>query len=464
MTETGNIINIAEARKPADVIAAALDAEHTITQDGIARIFADTYSGRLRFDHSAGAWFEWTGTHWRRDEKARAFEFVRQLVRDKSEGQEMSELRALRRTAFASGVERFAQSDTVLATTAEEWDRDPFLLGTPGGTVDLRTGELRPGDPADGITKLTAVTPAAAAECPAWLKFLGEATGGDLTLVRFLQQFFGYALTGDTREHALVFVYGAGGNGKSVFLNTVTGILADYAVTAGMDTFTTSIGDRHPADLAMLRGARLVAASETEQGRTWAESRIKQLTGGDPITARFMRRDFFTYQPQFKLAIIGNHQPALSNVDDAVRRRFNMVGFPNRPERPDQQLEHKLRAEWPGILRWLIDGCVDWQFGGLERPASVVKATAEYFEAQDLLGQWLADRCEVQRGNDRYREASTALYASWTEYAKAAGIKPESQIAFSRNLIKRGLGPYRDKHSRGFCGIRFRLTELPGDG
>src|SRR5262249_23653203 len=156
----------------------------------------------------------------------------------------------------------------------------------------------------DGITRVTSVAPSDGG-CPLWLKFLNEATGNDEDLIRFLRQWCGYCLTGVVIEHALLFVYGDGGNGKSVFLNVVTSILEDYAATSAMETFTASNSDRHPTDLAMLRGARLVTASETEAGKEWAEARIKQMTGGDPITARFMRQDFFTYMPEFKLTIIG---------------------------------------------------------------------------------------------------------------------------------------------------------------
>ena len=172
-------------------------------------------------------------------------------------------------------------------------------------------------------------------DCPRWLKFLDETTNGDAGLIRFLQQWCGYALTGITREHALVFVYGPGGNGKTVFLNVVNEILNDYATVAAMDTFTASKTDKHSTDLAMLHGARLVTASETEEGRAWAEARIKQITGGDRVTARFMRQDNFTYVPQFKLMIIGNHKPVLHNVDEAAQRRFHIVPFMIRPETPD---------------------------------------------------------------------------------------------------------------------------------
>ena len=163
--------------------------------------------------------------------------------------------------------------------------------------------------------------------CPRWQRFLDQVTAGDQDLQRFLRRIAGYGLTGSTREHALFFFYGTGANGKGTFLNTLTAILGDYAKVAGMDTFTESHTDRHPTELAMLRGARIVAAQETEEGRRWAESRIKALTGGDPITARFMRQDFFTYTPQFKLLIAGNHKPGLRNIDEAIRRRFHLLPF-----------------------------------------------------------------------------------------------------------------------------------------
>ena len=188
-------------------------------------------------------------------------------------------------------------------------------------------------------------------DCPRWLQFLDEITGGNVELQQFLQRIAGYSLTGSTREHALFFAYGTGGNGKGVFLNTLSAILADYAAVAPMEAFIATQGERHPTDLAGLRGARLVTSQETEEGRRWAESKIKALTGGDPITARFMRQDFFTYPPTFKLVIAGNHKPALRGVDEAIRRRFHLVPV----HRHDRQTRTAIfpkscKPEWPGIL------------------------------------------------------------------------------------------------------------------
>jgi phage/plasmid primase, P4 family, C-terminal domain len=288
--------------------------EIEVTEDGVARAFTEKYGGTLRFDHDAGRWYHWQEDHWQADTTSRAFEYCRRLARLASEGAKHSLLSTARKASFAGGVERLARADPAHAVTQEAWDRDPWLVACPGETVDLRTGRSAVPRPEDGITRRVAVAPAAQETCPTWWQFLEDATGADSSVMRFLQQWAGYSLTGITREHTLVFLYGDGGNGKSVFINTLTGLLGDYAATAGMETFTASKSDRHPTDLAMLAGARLVAASETEEGRAWAESRIKQMTGGDRITARFMRRDFFTYTPQFKLTLVGNHRPALANV------------------------------------------------------------------------------------------------------------------------------------------------------
>ena len=243
------------------------------------------------------------------------------------------------------------------------------------------------------------MAPAETEACPTFLRFLRQVTAGDEAMIAYLKRWCGYRLTGVTREHALLFVYGPGGNGKSVLINTLAGILGTYAANAALDTFTVATGERHPADLAALSGARLVTVTEVEEGRAWAEARIKAVTGGDAITARFMRHDYFTYTPTYKLMISGNHQPILRNVDDAMRRRLHMLPFLHKPEHPDPELPARLREEWPGILRWMINGCLEYQRTGLKPPPAVVEATRAYFDAQDHFGQWLKERCVL--GPDR---------------------------------------------------------------
>lgn len=272
-------------------------------------------------------------------------------------------------------------------------------------------------------------------------------------LIGFLKRWSGYCLTGVVKEHALVFVYGPGGDGKSVFVNVLVWIVGDYATTAAMDTFTESKFDKHPTDLARLAGARLVTASETEEGRAWAEARIKQMTGGDRIAARFMRQDFFEYDPEFKLLIVGNHLPRLHNVTEATRRRFNIVPFTIKPANPDKDLEERLRVEAPGILRWAIEGCLEWQSEGLGKPSSMTKATADYFEGEDIFSQWLTDMCQVDKDNRSIWATTAELFQSWTAYASAAGEHVGTRKSFGDRLRHEGFEQTRIGDLRAVRGI-----------
>lgn len=393
------------------------------TEDDVARAFAAQYGGHLLYDHDAGHWLEWTGSHWKPCRVPLAFHYARELSRSLAAG---ARSRSAGRASFAAAVERFAAADPVFARHSGHFDNDPWLLATPGGTVDLRTGALRPADPANMITRCTAATPAASTDCPRWLLFLHDATRGDQDLIAYLQRFAGYALTGLTSEHALLFCYGPGGNGKGVFYTTLRHVFADYATVAAAETFAASHQDRHPCDLAMLRGARLVVASETDEGRPWAEARVKALTGGDPITARLMRQDFFTFTPTFKLLIVGNHKPVLRNVDEAMRRRIHIVPFLHRPPHPDPHLGDALAAEAPGILRWAIDGCLAWQRVGLDPPPIVRAATEEYLRDQDSFSTWAAERLDF---GATLSERPGTLLADFNAWASRNGEPARSRHA-----------------------------------
>lgn len=437
-----------------DGSSASADGQVALTEHGVALAFAKRHGDDLRYCHTSGCWYRWEGARWVPDRTRKAFTWARHLVASLNHGAEFKTQAITGKASFAAAVERFAQADEALAVTRDIWDRDPLLLGTPEGVVDLRTGVLRPAARDDFITRITAVAPSPTADCPTWKAFLQQATGGDLLLSGFLQRWFGYCLTGLTREHALLFVYGPGGNGKGVLLVTITGILGGYAVTAALDTFTASKGDRHPTDLAMLAGGRFVITTETEEGRAWAEARIKAMTGGDPVTARFMRQDFFTYVPEFKLTISGNHKPTLRNVDDAARRRFNVVPFLQRPEKPNPLLTEQLRAEWPAILRWMIEGCLNWQRDGLMRPKAVLEATAEYFAEQDILTQWIEECCEVGAG---FGETSGKLFGSWRAFAQDRSDDPHNAKWLGAMLERQGYRRAKDCaqfRGRGYLGIR----------
>ncbi|MGY4503743.1 P4 family phage/plasmid primase-like protein [Bradyrhizobium sp. GM24.11] len=429
-----------------------------ITEDGTALAFAERHRKSLRFDHDVGKWFAWTGTHWKQDRTQFAFAEARDLSRELSRSQPQRTINITSKANFAGNVERFARADQELAVTQEVWDRDPFLIGAPGGTVDLKTGELRESRPEDMITRITAISPAETANCPTWLRFLGETTSKDHELISFLQLICGYAMTGDTSEHVLVFIYGPGGNGKSVFLNTIGGILGDYHAAAPMETFTESHHDRHPTDLAMVRGARLVTCAETSEGHAWAETRIKQLTGGDPVTARFMRQDFFTYQPTFQLLIVGNHKPKLRNITEAMRRRLAIIPFVHSPAKPDHELEEKLRQEWPGIMRWMIEGCLAWQEEkGIKRPEIVVETTKQYFNEQDLLGQWIEERLERASGSNL---ATVKAYEAFAQFAAQSGERNPGDIKwFHEQMEQHGFVRGKCHGDRVYRDVRFKSDE-----
>ncbi len=422
--------------------------------ENLALRFSAEHAERLRHVATWGRWLIWDGATWRFDDTLRAFDLARAICRQASaECNDPTVSPSIASAKTVAAIERLAKADRRHATTTDVWDADPWLLNTPGGVVDLRTGRLRQHRAADLITKITAVSPGG--PCPLWLAFLERITGRDAELRNYLQRVIGYSLTGSTREHALFFAYGTGANGKGTFLNTVAAVLNDYATVATMETFQASGSDRHPTELAMLRGARLVTAQETEEGRAWAEAKIKALTGGDPITARFMRQDFFTFQPAFKLFIAGNHKPALRNVDEAIRRRFNLIPFAVQipaAER-DGDLPGKLKVEWPGILQWAIEGCLAWQRDGLAAPPAVTAATAEYFETEDGMKAWMDECCDT--GNE-YADGSTVLYQSFKAWSERAGERPMSQKRFTQVVQARGYGIEHTRSGNRVFGVRLR--------
>lgn len=455
----GKVVNISDYEPPGQ------DARPPeFSDEALALRFAAAHAQYLRYVESWKRWLEWDGTRWRVEETLRALDLARALCRQAS-----AEAKAQRKTKIAAAVasrktvaavESLARADRRLAATTAQWDRNPDLLNTPAGTIDLRTGRPREARREDYITKRTAA--GAGGDCPRWLAFLDRVTGGDKELERFLQRMAGYAATGSTQEHALFFLYGTGANGKSVFVNTLAGVLGDYAVTAAMETFAADNGNRHPTELAGLCGARLVTATETESGQRWGEARIKKLTGGDKIRARFMRQDFFEFAPEFKLVIAGNHKPALRGVDEAIRRRMNLVPFTvTIPiEERDERLSDALKEEWPGILQWVLDGCAEWQGEGLAQPEAVRTATEEYIADEDAIGQWLADRCIVR---STYYSTVADLFASWRAWADKAGEFIGSQKRLSQTLQDRGFAPRRQGGTgrAGFDGIGLQVAAKP---
>jgi len=445
MTAAIDPLDEAEPRPPA------------FSDEDIALAFAELHAADMRYVATWGKWMLWTGQRWRQDDTKRAFDLVRGVCREFAAACNVLKVgKAIASAKTRAAVESLATGDRRLAATVDQWDANDSFLNTPGGVVDLTTGRIVPHDPGYYATKITAVGPGGA--CRLWRSFLDRVCAGDIELIEFLQRCAGYALSGSTREHALFFLYGVGANGKSVFLNTISAIMADYHTASPVETFTQSTGEQHPTGLASLRGARLVTAVETEEGRRWAEARIKQMTGGDPITARFMRQDFFTFAPRFKLFIAGNHKPALRTVDEAMKRRMNLIPFavvvPTKERDPD--LKDKLKEEWPGILAWMIEGCLQWQAQGLSPPKVVRDATEAYLVAEDALSAWIEEAC-VQDPNGW--ETSTNLFASWKGWTERTGEYTGNMKRFVQSLDTHGFPQERRMKARGFIGLK-----LEGNG
>lgn len=415
----------------------ALPPEYS--DDALASDFTRRHGADLRYVAAWGKWLLWNGSRWAEDRITRVFDLVRAVCRDNASKAKAEEriARQLASGKTIAAVERLARSDPQHATLPEAFDADDFLLNTPGGTVDLRTGETRPHRREDLLTKITAVTPNNDGDATTWRRFLSDVTCGDREIEKYLQRLIGYCLTGDVRDHVLVFFHGTGANGKSTFLDLLLHILGTYAKAIPAETLTEARGERHPTDVANLNGLRLAVSSELEEGQHWAEARVKSLTGDAMLSGRFMRTDFFEFRRTHKHVIAGNHRPAIRVVDEAIRRRIHLVPFLARfsAVTADRDMPAKLQGEASAILSWAVKGCMEWQASGLNPPAAVIGATADYLESQDTLGLWIGEDCDTSDPTAETR--SSGLYASFRQWKETRGERAPSQVRFSAQLEAR---------------------------
>jgi putative DNA primase/helicase len=431
------------------------DEAPAFSDEDLALRFAALHVYTMRHVAMWGRWFKWTGKVWARDEKRVAFSLSRQVCRAASRECPKAAAKSTASAKTVAAVERLAQADPRLATTVDIWDADPWLLNTPDGVVDLRTGKLRPHNSSDYMTQITAVGPGG--DCPRFKQFPGEIMDGDQEMVAFIQRVLGYCLTSDISEEVIFFLHGTGQNGKGVLTSTVEWIMADYCKSAGDEVFTQTNHDRHTTEIARLQGARVVLVSEVEEGKRWAEAKLKKMTGGDTLTARFMRQDDFQFKPQFKPLISANHKPQIKSVDTAMRRRMHLIPFSVTipPEKRDNELKAKLKDEGPGILQWMIEGCLEYQRIGLAPPQSVVDATNEYFKDEDNIANWISEQCEV---GPRFFEASSRLFAFWRHYAEKNNLSVGNSKKFKAELNRLG---YTDR--RGSAGVAYHGLKIRDD-
>ncbi|MBU1699754.1 MAG: hypothetical protein KJ970_09965 [Candidatus Eisenbacteria bacterium] len=436
---------------------------------GNAQRLVGLYGDVVRYLYTWQCWFIWDGVRWLRDESGEilryAKETIRCLYKDASCLTNEYDRLNLAKHALRSENEgrlramvNLAQSEPGIPVTPDELDADPYVLNCSNGQLSLKTGNFKGHMEADHrsslCTKLVPVIFDPTATCPTWDRFLLQIMGGIEALVRYLQRAVGYGLTGNTSEQCLILLYGLGANGKSTFLNIIIKMLGDYAAQTPAETLLAKRGESIPNDLARLKGSRFVVATEISQGRKLNEALVKQATGEDRICARFMRAEWFEYQPQFKLFIGTNHKPIIRGSDYAIWRRMRLVPFTVTipPEDQDKDLFRKLLIELPGILNWALKGCIEWQRDGLQEPPEVITATEGYREEMDQLSGFIADRCLE---GDREHVTARELYSSYREWCEENGENPITQKMLGLVLKDRGLKSKRSgpKGSNEWWGI-----------
>ena len=440
-----------------------------LTDAGNAERFR-AYSGRrFAYVHAWGSWLHYDGVRWQRDGSGaavrealgtlRALAAEAEKVPDEDHRVELLK-HSLDSESSARLTAMLTVGQALLPVATDDLDRDPDLLNVANGTLDLRTGELRPHDRDDWLTRLAPVEYDPDAECPRWAAFLDRVMGGNQGLITFLQRAVGYSLTGHTNEQILLLLYGVGANGKSTFLETLRAILADYSAITDFNTFMKRDSEGARNDLARLVGTRLVSAVEAEAGKPLAEALIKQLTGGDTITARFLFKEYFDFKPQFKIWLAANHKPNVRGSDHGIWRRIRLVPFTvtiPEPER-DPRLTQKLAGELPGILAWAVRGCLAWREYGLSMPPEVLAATASYREEMDRFGGFFDEICVIEDGATI---TAKELYEAYQKWCEANGERTRSKKALAMVLRERGYEAFRTKRARCWRGLRLRQQDEP---
>lgn len=438
-----------------------------LTELGNAERLAYRHGKDIRHSEALG-WLVWDGVRWKRDDDReivrRMIDTARSIWREAAAEHDADRAKLIGKHAATSQSKHqieaainLARALPGVAVKPDAFDADPMLLNVANGVIDLKTGALRPHRREDMMTRFAPVAFDPRAACPTFDRFMMRIIPDSDTRL-FIQRAVGYTLTGDVMERCLFIGWGGGNNGKSTFINCLRDMLGDYAMQTPIETLMQRKGDAGiPNDVARLAGARMVAASEGEDGQRLAESKIKHLTGGtDAIPARYLHREFFEFVPRFKLWLGTNHKPIITGTDDAIWNRIRLIPFTERiPDAEiDRNLPDKLRAELSGVLRWAVQGCLMWKGCGLAPPTNVKSATEEYRTGSDLMGTFIAECCIE---GDNLREVARTLYEGYTAHCKASGVSYLSEVMFARKLKERDFK--RDKTASGALWYGLALTD-----
>ena len=434
------------ASQPVATTASTVGAPN-LTDLGNAKRMIRLFQNVLLYCPTHGSWYVYDESRWKRDldgavarhAKATVATIFDEAATETDTGRQTS----LRRHALRSESSRALSSMVALASTEIEvaipshrLDSNPWVFNAQNGTLDLRSGQLHAHDRTDYITKVSNVAYDPNATCPLWDEFLSYAMEGDEEVVDFIHRFFGYCLTGLVTEQVLLFMEGTGSNGKTTALLMIMHVLGDYAIQGAPGLLLAKKSESHPTEVADLEGARFVANSEVEKGKPFAEALIKQLTGSDPIKARRMRKDFWQFEPTHKLCIAANHRPIIKGNDEGIWRRVLRIPW-NRSipsEKKDPFFLDKLKEEAPGILRRLVEGCLEWQKHGLNPPSKVTIATEEYREEMDVLSDFMEELCII---GESHRIPQKELYLAYVEWCEELKQKPQNYRLFNRQLKER---------------------------
>ena len=443
--------------------------QYTPTDAGRAECFVDRYGHMIKFVPGWGRWLLWTGQYWNKDEDGgivrlaidlhrKALHDAAELRDDRARSEAVKEAMTWGDAHMIKRMLDLAKCDCRVVTSHRDFDADPFLLGVRNGVIELRTGGFRAAAPADLITKQAGSEFDATATCPRWVKFLDKVLASDAELIGYVQRFVGYTLTGDVSAQCFPFLYGSGKNGKSVFTETLQTLLGDYAQRAPQSLLTASNNGREPSqEVARLQGARLVVGSETEEGARLAESRVKDITGGDTLTGRYLYQEAFDFRPCLKLWMFGNHKPEIRGTDEGIWRRMRLIPFTVqiREEERDVNLPTALRHELPGILRWALEGTRNWILeGGLRTPHLVVVASDEYRQDEDSLAEFI--QAELVREADA-RAPTKEVFERYRKWAVEVGNRfPLNQRTLTKRLKERGYESGHHSTGNFFRGLTLK--------
>lgn len=454
---------------------AEFHAMEKLTDLGNAERFARMFGDKLKYCFQFGSWLIWDGQRHKMDETGQVMLFAKKAIRsfytDAAEIENAdvrdSVIKHARKSESHGAISAMIKlAQPMMPVHINELDNDYWLMNVKNGVIDLKTGQLLPHDHNRMITKMAPVEYDPAAECPVFISFLESVFPAGEHVIQFVQRWLGYCLTGDTREQRMAIAWGNGANGKGTLLNLIQDVMGDYAQSTPTDTLMAKKNEGISNDIARLRGARYVLASETKEGRRLNEPLIKQMTGQDRLTARFLHKEFFEFMPQFKLTLLTNHKPVASGDDAALWRRIMLIPFTQKFEgiKRDDTLKERLRdpQEMAGILKWLVKGCLEWQEIGLNPPPEVVNATAEYQSENDIMSIWMDDCCV--EGN-LITAKTTDLYHNFMEWTQKNGEKVFfSQKKFSASLQNKGYEIFKGgggiKKVRGI-GLLALESELP---